>query len=141
MNSSTALQGDKRRGARCGQEVPQKFTLDGSPNFQLPLSPNPLSPNLPTSVPRPGYGEDRHQSYIPSEVCACLILYNPVGEPASEERNGHLPWGGEEIANLSRSTLTRPWPTGLSHLFILLQSSGRKIPSAPTRGPTRPFEV
>ena len=105
--------GRQEKGAQGGQEVPQKFTLDGSPNFQFPLFPNPLSPSLPTSVPRPGYGEDRHESHVLSEGSGGLILYNPVGEPASEERNGHLPCGGEQIASLSRSALTRPWPTGL----------------------------
>lgn len=93
--------GRQEKGARGGQEVPQKFTLDGSPNFQLPLFPNPLSRSLPPSVPRPGYGEDRHEGYVPGEGSGCLILYNPVGEPASVERNGHLPCGGEEIASLS----------------------------------------
>lgn len=83
------------------------------PQLPIPTFSESPVPQLPTSVPRPGYGEDRHESHVLSEGSGGLILYNPVGEPASEERNGHLPCGGEQIASLSRSALTRPWPTGL----------------------------
>lgn len=99
------------------ERSPKEGPFGQQPQLPDPSFSGPPILRLPSSAPRPGYGENGHESYVPCENRVCPILENPVRELTGEERNGHFPWRGRggrgqsQLSSLSRSVPSRGAPS------------------------------